>query len=327
MQHAIPFLRIRAFSFLPMLVSFVGFSTFRGVMEVGTAVKVALAANFVTLVLDPVFIHVLGLGVRGSAFAAVSGDLVNSIIYFRLLSSKNLIRWEKISRLPSWRSIAPLLEGGIALQIRSFVINLTQLMVTRVIQSIDENGIAPAAHALAMQTFMMGGIFLGALGMATQTMIPNALQRRKDDTSENGGASVPYVQALTRRLLQWGVGVGVVIGILEFVFLPIILKSSPLQEVREAARVPALLSISFQWINGLVNVGEGVMMGNGRFVRLATNMIVAAIGYVGALLFFPNMLGLTGVWCSLAIFVLLRASGVFVFLLSQKSIDAAKKGP
>lgn len=317
---AVPYLRTRAFSFMPMLVAFVGFSTFRGMMDVTTSVKIALISNMVTIVLDPLLIHVLGMGVHGSAIASVAGDTVNAMIYIKLLIGRGLIMWKKLLRLPSWRTLAPLVKGGIALQIRSFALNLTQLMVARVIQSIDDTGVAPAAHALAMQTFMFGGVFLGALGMATQTMVPNAMARGRDTGDGNMAEGVTYAEALVKRLFNWGIGLGFAIGLIELLFLPIILKSSPLPEVRAAARTPALISISFQWINGVIQVGEGVMMGSGNFEWLAINAVVAVLGYLGALRVFPKMFGLTGVWMSLATFSLMRSAGVWAYLLVRKPL-------
>ena len=316
-----PYLRIRAFSFLPMLVAFVGFSTFRGTMDVTTSVKIALFANIVTLVLDPILIHVMGLGVRGSAFAALAGDLVNAAINLKLLTDKNLIHVKKLLRLPSWARVAPLLKGGIALQIRSLALNLTQLMSTRTIQSIDGTGVAPAAHALAMQTFMMGGIFLGALGMSTQTMIPNAMAKEKYPEHASFEQSTSYVDLLVRRLFRWGIGLGVTVGLIQMALIPIILNSSPLVEVRQAARIPALLSMSFQWISGFVNVGEGVMMGMGDFTHLAVNIVVGAFAYIGALRLFSPTFGLTGVWMGNAVFAMVRAAGVVFHSLSKKRLE------
>jgi Na+-driven multidrug efflux pump len=296
-----------------MLLSFVGFSTFRGIMDVKTSVKIALLSNIVTAVLDPILIHVLGFGARGAAIASVSGETVSAILNMKLLLDRNLIQWKKLVKLPSWTSVAPLLRGGAALQVRSVVLNLTGLMVARVIQSLDDRGVAPAAHAIVMQTFQLGNVILGALGMATQTLVPNAMAKRHEDGG-NLVEGVPYAKALVMRLFNWGLKLGFGVGLLQLLFLPMILKSSPLLEVREVARVPTLIAISFQAINAIVNVGEGVMMGSGSFTWLSINIVFAAVGYVGALQIFPQNFGLTGVWISLATFTLIRLAGVLVHL-------------
>ena len=204
--------------------------------------------------------------------------------------------------------------------------NLTQLMVARVIQSIDDTGVAPAAHALAMQTFMLGGIFLGALGMVTQTMVPRAIAKISEKEIDSTSQGCTHVQALVKRLFTWGIGLGIFIGLVELFLLPAILKSSPLPEVRAAARIPALISIAFQWVSGAINVGEGVMMGSGDFGWLSMNVVVAASAYLGTLPVFPNLFGLTGVWMSLATFSSLRFAGVLSYFIMAKPLSRTKSG-
>ena len=82
-----------------------------------------------------------------------------------------------------------------------------------------------------------------------------------------------------------------------------------------------MIAIAFQGINGLVSVGEGIMMGSGSFSWLSVNIIFAALGYLGALQVFPEALGLTGVWISLSIFTLIRLAGVLVHLFIRKPIS------
>lgn len=306
-----------------MLISFVGFSAFRGTMDVQTSVKVTLAANFVTMLLEPFFIHVLGIGVRGAAIATLCGEVVSAMLYLKLLTGRKLVLWRKVFRIPSWNSVAPLVKGGISLQLRSFCLNFTFLMVARVIQSLDDTGVSAAAHALAAQTFQLGGIVLGALGMAAQTMVPKAMVSAIVDGIP--ATRISNAQPLIRRLLMWGSSLGFAIGLVQLVFLPAILRSSPLADVREAARVPALIAIAFQGINGIVSVGEGIMMGTGSFTWLSINIVLAALGYLAALRVFPETHGLTGVWISLSFFTTIRLLGVLVHLfVRQPSQQKAK---
>lgn len=310
LEVARPYLRIRAFSFFPMLLSFVGFSAFRGTMDVQTSVKVTMVASSITMLLEPLLIHVLRVGVRGAAMATLSGEIVSALIYLKLLSNKQFISWRKVFKVPSWDSVAPLVKGGISLQLRSFCMNFTFLMVARVIQSLDDTGVSAAAHALAAQTFQLGGIVLGALGMAAQTMVPKAMI----DPNNSSLSSVSNARQVIKRLLMWGSTMGFSIGLVQLAFLPAILRSSPLEEVRKTARVPALIAIAFQGVNGIVSVGEGIMMGTGSFTWLSISIVLAALGYLSALRVFASNWGLTGVWISLSCFTIIRLLGVLTHL-------------
>jgi Na+-driven multidrug efflux pump len=244
------------------------------------------------------------------------------------MRKRDLIRWTKILRLPSFTSLLPLLKGGMALQIRSFALNITFLMVARVIQSMDDTGVAAAANAMATQTFQLGGIVLGALSMVAQTVVPNAMVERYDNEQGKMVGGVNYARTTVNRLMIWGLFIGVGVGALQLLLLPTIMKSSPLQEVRDAARVPALIASWFQAINGLVFVGEGVMMGTGSFMQLGLNTAVGTLGYLASLKIFAPRFGLTGVWIGLVTFTLIRLIGVFIHLfvngpLTQRNVHKA----
>jgi Na+-driven multidrug efflux pump len=89
-------------------------------------------------------------------------------------------------------------------------------------------------------------------------------------------------------------------------------QSTPLPEVREAARVPAMLGSLFQVMNGLVFIGEGVMVGTQSFLQLSLSTVVATVGLLWALRTFPPTLGLTGVWMGFGVFNVLRLTGVLI---------------
>lgn len=273
-----------------------------------------MGTSILAATLDPLLIHVFGFGVRGAALAGLGAEYTSAAVYIKLLLERNLFRLDKLTKLPAWGSVAPLIKGSVALQLRSFALNLTQLMVARVIQSIDDAGVAPAAHALALQTFQLGGILLGALGMATQTLVPSAMAKRKENKDDQGHIEV---HTLVKRLLRWGISLGLGVSLLQLLFLPNILSSSPLAEVRDAARAPALISIAMHALNAVVNIGEGTMMGCGNFVWLSVNVVAAALGYMATLQVLPQRFGLSGVWMCVATFTIIRLVGSLAFLFAK----------
>jgi MatE len=65
LEFARPYFVIRSFAFVPALVSLVGFSAFRGVLDTMTPVKISLFANVFNAVLDPILIFPCAMGVSG----------------------------------------------------------------------------------------------------------------------------------------------------------------------------------------------------------------------------------------------------------------------
>lgn len=311
-QFARPYLFIRGFAFLPSMFSLIGFSAFRGVMDTVTPLKISLFANLMNAILDPILIFTFKMGVTGAALATLAAEVTSAVLFTALLWKRNMINPSKMFRLPKWVNLAPLLQGGAALQLRNFALNLTFLAVTRVTQSIDDTGVAAAAHAMAIQTFQIGGIVLLALSTVAQTVVPNAMIEKIDSKTGEKSGGITAAKELVSRLMRWGLILGSILGSLQTLLIPYLQKSTPVIAVREAARVPALLASLYQVINGLVFIGEGVMVGCGSFLQLSLSTLVATIATLIALKQFPVTHGLTGVWMSFGVFNSLRLCGVFI---------------
>ena len=312
LEYARPYLFIRTFAFVPSLISLVGFSAFRGILDTLTPVKISLFANLFNAVLDPFLMFTLNMGVPGAALATLAAELIAAVIYVWLLRKRGLILFSQILRLPQWKRLEPLLRGGAALQLRNIALNISFLAVARVTQSIDQSGVAAAAHAMAIQTFQIGGIVLLGLSTVSQTVVPNDLVERFDAQLQRWVGGKVWAKQSVNRLMSWGLILGIGLGAMQIALLPLLFQSTPLPEVREAARVPAMLGSLFQVMNGLVFIGEGVMVGTQSFLQLSLSTVVATVGLLWALRTFPPTLGLTGVWMGFGVFNVLRLTGVLI---------------
>ena len=324
MDYARPYLIIRAFAFLPSLISVVGFSAFRGILETGTPVKISAFANIFNAVLDPILIFSLAMGVKGAALATLAAEVISAVVYLYLLRKREMIKLRKIFKLPSWTKLEPLVRGGFALQLRNVALNITFLAVTRVTQSIDKTGVGAAAHAMAIQVFQVGGIVLLALSTVAQTVVPNDMVERYDTKLQRTVGGPRHARTTVNRLMSWGFLLGIVLGSLQILLLPVLQKVTPLQEVRDAAKVPSYLASLYQIMNGLVFIGEGVMVGTGCFMQLSLSTVVATAGCLWALKTFPPVYGLTGVWFGFGVFNILRLSGVAIHQLFNSPLSRKK---
>lgn len=308
LQYARPYLLVRAFAFIPSIISLVGFSAFRGVLDTVTPVKISLFANIFNAILDPILIFSAGWGVTGAAVATLAAEVVSAIVYIRLLFQRNMLRAPSFK----WKPLMDLLQGGAALQLRNVALNIAFLAVARVTQSIDQTGVSASAHAMAIQVFQVGGIVLLGLSTVSQTVVPNDLVQKYDATTRTNIGGKSYAKATVNRLMSWGLILGTILGSLQIALLPLIQKGTPVQAIRDAAKAPSMLASLYQVINGLVFIGEGVMIGTGSFLQLSMSTIVATVGLLWALNTFPPVYGLTGVWYGFGVFNLLRLGGVVI---------------
>ena len=173
-------------------------------LDTTTPLKISLFANLINMLLDPILIFKAKMGVTGAALATLGAEIFSAAIFMILMIKRELISTSKVFKLPAWRSLGPLLKGGAALQLRNFALNLTFIGVTRVTQTIDDTGIAASAHALAIQTFQIGGIVLLALSTVAQAMIPNTMTERIDENTRKKSGGLPAAKAVANRLMSWG---------------------------------------------------------------------------------------------------------------------------
>lgn len=328
-EFARPYLLIRAFAFFPALVTTIAFSAFRGILDTVTPLKISLFANAFNAVLDPIMIFNCKMGVTGAALATLAAEIVSAVAFTRIMLKQGLIRWSKLFKLPRWSTLKPLLQGGAALQLRNLALNITFLSVARVTQSIDNTGVSAAAHSIALQVFQVGGIVLLALSTVAQSLVPNEMVVKIDPKTGKRSGGRKAARALVNRMMSLGFLLGAALGALQILILPMIHKFTPLKEVQEAARLPSYIASFLQIINGLVFIGEGVMIGCGNFLTLSFSTVVATCGILTALRVFPQKFGVAGVWMGFGVFNALRLLGVIVHQtqiapIANKNLDKTK---
>jgi hypothetical protein len=99
---------------------------------------------------------------------------------------------------------------------------------------------------------------------------------------------------------------------MQLLLLPLIQKTTPMPEVRQAARIPSYIASFSQIINGAVFIGEGIMIGTGSFLQLSIGAVLATAGCVGALQVLPYRYGISGVWFGLLFWNLIRLASVVI---------------
>jgi Na+-driven multidrug efflux pump len=144
MEYAVPYLRFRALSMIPALISSTGFSAYRGLLNTVTPLKVSLVTNLVNLVADPVLIS--GFGVGGAAIATAGAEGLSGLIYLKLLMRRKLLQLSKMFKVPSWSSLKPLIQGGGAMLLFQLVLNIAFTTAARRVQAMDPTGVSAAAY-------------------------------------------------------------------------------------------------------------------------------------------------------------------------------------
>ena len=324
LPHADAYLRIRALSLLPALWASVGFAALRGAQDTKTPLKIAAASNLLNAALDPLLIFgglgVRALGVAGAAAATALAEIASGAAYLAILSRRNLMPLRSaLARAPSLAQLWPLLSAGGALQFRNLCLNLAFLFATRTAQLADSTGVQAAAYGITMQFWGLGGVLLSALQASAATLMPAERARAAAD----GRGERAAARETADRLIGWGVVFGLALAALQVAALPLLALFSTVPAVREAAVAPAAVASVMQVINGVVFVGEGIMIGSRSYATLAMQTALGAVAMVCGLCLSATLGGgVIGIWLAILVFNVVQLAGVVAFVYFAAPLNA-----
>jgi MATE family multidrug resistance protein len=300
---ALPYLTMRGITFLPALLSTIGYAVFRGSHDVITPLKISLFSNVLNVLLDPFLIFSAGMGITGAAAASCVSELLSFGYYMKELRKRRFLEFSHFFRIPSMKSLFPLLFHGVSIQMKAVAINTALLAVTRAAQRLDTTGTSAAAHTIAIQLFTLGSIPSLAMSTVASILIPHELAKaRKGDTSFES------VRNMASRLLIWGGLIGFGLALLQLAALPLIGYFSPLPQVQSAAAIPCMIGALLQFLNCFAWTGEGIQQGTEGFFSIAVASIAGAMGMLVSLKYAGD--SLPKIWMSFVILALARIVGV-----------------
>jgi MATE family multidrug resistance protein len=290
MAPALSYLRVRALAGPAVLIITASHGAFRGYQDTRTPMLVTIGFNVVNASLDPIFIFVLDWGLAGAAAATAIAQWLGALVFLGLLLGTRREELGVELRWPALRSLVPFLKVGRDLLLRTGSLVGTMTLATAVAARVGVTAVA--AHQVAHQLWLFLALVVDALAVAAQALV-----------SKHLGADDPATaRAVSDRLFQWGLGVGVALGAGFFLLRPVL----PAVFTDDPATVRALLDIYLfvallQPLNGLVFVGDGIYMGGEAFSYLAKAMIGTALVAAAVLgLVLPLGWGLAGVWWGIA---------------------------
>ena len=296
MAPALSYLRVRALAGPALLIITASNGAFRGYQDTRTPMLVTVGFNIVNASLDPLFIFVFGWGVAGAAAATVIAQWLGALAFLYLLLHRRREALGITLTWPALHTLIPFLKTGRDLLLRTGALVGTMTLATAVAARVGVTAVA--AHQVANQLWTFLALVVDALAVAGQALVSKHLGAEDADTA----------RAVSDRLVQWGLGVGVALGLAFFALRPVL----PYFFTNDAATIAALLGVYpfvalLQPLNGLVFVGDGIYMGAEEFPYLAKAMIgTAGAAAVVLLLVIPMGWGLAGVWWGITTLMLGR---------------------
>ena len=295
-EPATTYLHLRALAGPAVLIIIAGNGAFRGYQDTRTPFVIAAIFNLINLILDPILIFALGWGIAGAAAATVIAQWTGALIFLWLLLVRHRREFGIELVLPRPSQMIPLIQIGGHLLLRTGALVATMTLATAVAARIGV--VEVAAHQVAYQLWGFLALVVDSLAVAGQALLSRFIGEQSPEKAKSVG----------NRLLQWGLAIGVLLGLLFWLahpYLPMLFTDDP-DTVAYVLAIFVFVAI-LQPINGVVFVWDGLFMGAQAFRYLAITMVLSAL--IGAGLLIATLAfdwGLVGVWWAITAVMLSR---------------------
>ncbi|MBX9360000.1 MATE family efflux transporter [Streptomyces sp. WAC04114] len=292
--YAITYLRISVLGIPAMLVVLAATGVLRGLQDTKTPLYVAIVGFVANGALNAGLVYGAGLGIAGSAWGTVIAQCGMAAVYFAVVLRG--ARKHGASLRPDAAGIRASAQAGVPLLVRTLSLRAILMIATAVAARLGDADIA--AHQIILSLWSLLAFALDAIAIAGQAIIGRYL----------GAGDAQGARDACRRMVEWGIAVGVVLGVLVVitrpVFLPLFTSDPGVKDVA----LPALIIVALsQPISGIVFTLDGVLMGAGDGPYLAWAMLLTLAVFTPAALLVPVLGGgLTALWATMTLMMTVR---------------------
>ncbi|MFJ9414970.1 MATE family efflux transporter [Streptomyces sp. NPDC101227] len=292
--YATTYLRISALGIPAMLVVLAATGVLRGLQDTRTPLYVAIGGFSANAALNAGLVYGTGLGIAGSAWGTVMAQCGMAAAYLTVVIRG--ARRNGASLRPDASGIRACAQAGIPLLVRTLSLRAVLMIATAVAARLGDAEIA--AHQIVLTLWQLLAFALDAIAIAGQAIIGRYL-----GADDRDGA-----KAACRRMVQWGIASGVVLGVLVALARPLFV---PLFTADPAVRGPLMTTLLVvavtQPISGIVFILDGVLMGAGDGPYLAWAMVVTLALFAPVALAAPALGGgLVALWWAMALMMTVR---------------------
>ncbi|MFJ8507370.1 MATE family efflux transporter [Streptomyces avermitilis] len=292
--YAITYLRISALGIPAMLVVLAATGVLRGLQDTKTPLYVAVAGFVANAALNIGLVYGADLGIAGSAWGTVIAQygMAAAYLYVVVRGARKL----GAPLRPDIAGIRACAQAGAPLLVRTLSLRAVLMIATAVAARLGDADIA--AHQIVLSLWSLLAFALDAIAIAGQAIIGRYL----------GAGDTEGARAACRRMVEWGVAAGVVLGLLVVVARPLFLPLFTSDSAVKDAALPALLLVALaQPICGVVFVLDGVLMGAGDGPYLARAMVLTLAVFTPVALLVPMFGGgLTALWGAMTLMMTVR---------------------
>jgi putative MATE family efflux protein len=283
-EAGVTYLSISLWGIPGMLLVIAATGLLRGLQDTRTPLVVAVAGFAANAGLNVLFIYGFGWGIAGSALGTVVAQWAMALVY--VVMAVRASRSTGGNLRPGLRGVMGAVASGGWLILRTASLRIALLVTVFAATGLGVTELATLQ--IAMTLFSTIAFILDALAIAGQAMIGHGL----------GAANVVRVTAITRRLVQVGLGAGVVIGMLlaasAWSLGPVFTSDTGVQNLLTTTVLVMAIGVP---LAGYAFVLDGVLIGAGDARYLALASLISLVVYLPLLwLALVANTGLVGLW-------------------------------
>ena len=330
-QAAIAYLRASCPGLPGMFVVLAATGVLRGLLDTRTPFVVATGGAVLNIVVNAILLYGVGMGIAGSGAGTAIAQTAMALALAGPIA--RTARAAGVGLLPHREGLRASLGSGTPLLIRSLSLRVAILATVWAATALGD--VSLAAHQVVNALWTFAAFALDALAVAAQALIGTALGQAQrsdadstttntevdtaaDTDTQSASATAGWsIDELLRRLLAWGAGTGVLIGVLMAAgaaWLPHAFTSDP--GVITAATPTLLVAASALPLAGVVYLLDGVLMGAGDGRYLAWAGLLTLVPYVPLALLIGGG-ALPGVGGTVSGLVLLWIAFAWVFMAAR----------
>ncbi|MEU5611600.1 MATE family efflux transporter [Streptomyces sparsogenes] len=298
--HAVTYLRISSLGIPAMLVVLAATGVLRGLQDTRTPLYVAIGGFAANAGLNATLVYGAGLGIAGSAWGTVIAQCAMAGVYLTVVVRG--ARRQGATLRPDPAGIRACAHAGVPLLVRTLALRTVMVIATAVAARLGDDEIA--GHQIVLSLWNLLAFALDAIAIAGQAIIGRYL----------GAGDAEGARAACRRMVQWGIAAGVVLGLLVIAARPLFIPLFTSDAAVRDTLLPALLvTAAIQPVAGVVFVLDGVLMGAGDGGYLAWAMIATLAVFAPVAMLVPSLGGgLTTLWWTMALMMSVRLATLWL---------------
>ncbi|MEU1789795.1 MATE family efflux transporter [Streptomyces sparsogenes] len=298
--HAVTYLRISSLGIPAMLVVLAATGVLRGLQDTRTPLYVAIGGFAANAGLNATLVYGAGLGIAGSAWGTVIAQCAMAGVYLTVVVRG--ARRHGATLRPDPAGIRACAHAGVPLLVRTLALRTVMVIATAVAARLGDDEIA--GHQIVLSLWNLLAFALDAIAIAGQAIIGRYL----------GAGDAEGARAACRRMVQWGIAAGVVLGLLVVAARPLFIPLFTSDAAVRDTLLPALLvTAAIQPVAGVVFVLDGVLMGAGDGGYLAWAMIATLAVFAPVAMLVPSLGGgLTALWWTMALMMSVRLATLWL---------------